>query len=113
VVEEPSRTVADAMFVRANSAGLDAVRKLPVAVGEETEGLDFLVNNAGGLFRNGGQTNAGVEVLGSIGVITLGHARRVLDMDEAVALIRALQRETSLFVTEAVVEHGNRILDDQ
>ena len=61
VVEELSRTGADATFVQADFADLDAVQDLAVAVREETEGLDLLVNNAGGLFRNGGLTDAGVE----------------------------------------------------
>ena len=53
----------------------------------------------------------GVEVHGSIGVIALGYARGLLDREEAASLMRALQRETSLFVTEAVVERGIRMLD--
>ena len=61
VVEELSRTGADATFVQADFADLDAVQDLAVAVREETEGIDLLVNNAGGLFRNGGLTDAGVE----------------------------------------------------
>ncbi|WP_049899239.1 nucleic acid-binding protein [Halococcus agarilyticus] len=56
---------------------------------------------------------AGIEVHGSIGVIALGHARRRLDRDEAAALMRALQRETSLFVTDAVIERGIEMLDEQ
>jgi predicted nucleic acid-binding protein len=58
-------------------------------------------------------SDAGVEVHGSIGVIALSYARGLLDRDEAASLMRALQRETSLFVTEAVVERGIRMLDDQ
>jgi len=61
VVEELSRTGADATFVQADFANLEAVQDLASAVREETEGLDLLVNNAGGLFRNGGLTDAGVE----------------------------------------------------
>ena len=56
---------------------------------------------------------AGVEVHGSIGVIALGHARGRLDRDEAAALMRALQRETSLFVTDAVIERGIDVLNEQ
>ncbi|GAD51758.1 hypothetical protein MBEHAL_0518 [Halarchaeum acidiphilum MH1-52-1] len=37
----------------------------------------------------------------------------MLDGDEAASRMRALQRETSLFVTEAVVERGIRTLDEQ
>jgi NAD(P)-dependent dehydrogenase (short-subunit alcohol dehydrogenase family) len=37
------------------------VRELATAVRETTDGLDLLVNNAGGLFRNGAVTDAGIE----------------------------------------------------
>lgn len=55
----------------------------------------------------------GLEVHGSIGVIALGHARGFLNRDEAATLMRELQRETSLFVSEAVVERGIRMLEEQ
>ena len=58
-------------------------------------------------------TLAGVEVHGSIGVIALGYGRGLLDRNEAASRMRALQRETSLFVTEAVVERGVQMLDEQ
>jgi predicted nucleic acid-binding protein len=58
-------------------------------------------------------SDAGVEVRGSIGVIALGYGRGLLDRDEAASRMRALQRETSLFVTEAVVERGIQMLDEQ
>jgi NAD(P)-dependent dehydrogenase (short-subunit alcohol dehydrogenase family) len=61
VVEELSRTGADATFVQADFADLDAVRDFAAAVREESDGLDLLVNNAGGLFRDGELTDAGVE----------------------------------------------------
>lgn len=56
--------------------------------------------------------DAGIEVHGSIGVIALGYGRGVLDRDEAAHRMRALQRETSLFVTDAVVERGIDLLND-
>lgn len=55
----------------------------------------------------------GVEVHGSIGLIALGYARGRLDREDAASLIRSLQRETSLFVTDAVVERGIEMLDDR
>ena len=58
-------------------------------------------------------SDAGVEVRGSIGVIALGFGRGLLDRDEAASRMRALQRETSLFVTETVVERGIQMLDEQ
>jgi len=61
VVDELARTGADATFVEADFASVDAVRALAATVREETDGLDLLLNNAGGLFRNGASTDAGVE----------------------------------------------------
>jgi NAD(P)-dependent dehydrogenase (short-subunit alcohol dehydrogenase family) len=61
VVDELSRTGADATFLRADFADFDAVRDLATAVREQTDGIDLLVNNAGGLFRNGTLSGAGVE----------------------------------------------------
>jgi NAD(P)-dependent dehydrogenase (short-subunit alcohol dehydrogenase family) len=61
VVEELTQTGADATFVQADFADVDAVRDLAAAVREETDGLDLLVNNAGGLFRDGRLTDAGIE----------------------------------------------------
>ena len=50
---------------------------------------------------------------GSIGVIALGYACRHPDRDKATALMRALQHETSPFVTDAVIERGDDMLDEQ
>lgn len=58
-------------------------------------------------------TERGVEVHGSIGVVALGNARGDLDRDEAATVMRTLQRETSLFVTDAVVERGIEMLREQ
>ena len=57
-------------------------------------------------------SEAGLDVHGSLGVIAFGYSRGLVDREEAAALMRALQRETSLFVTDAVVERGIRMLDD-
>ncbi|MDQ2055188.1 nucleic acid-binding protein [Halobellus sp. H-GB7] len=54
-----------------------------------------------------------VEVHGSIGVIALGCARGRSSKQEAADLMRALQRETSLFVTDAVVERGISLLQTE
>lgn len=51
-----------------------------------------------------------VEVHGSIGVVALGCSRGRLDRDQAASLMRALQRETSLFVSSSVVERGIGLL---
>lgn len=54
--------------------------------------------------------DAGIDVHGSIGVITLAYSRGELTEEQAVKSMRSLQTETSLFVTDAVVEHGIEIL---
>lgn len=56
-------------------------------------------------------THAGIEVHGLNGVLALGYSRGRLDYDEAASLMRALQRETSLFVTDTVVERGIELLE--
>ena len=94
---------------RVGTEKLDAGERAAIAVAEE-RGVVLLTDD---LAAREAASDAGVEVHGSIGVIALGHARRLLDKDEAASLMRALQRETSLFVTEAVVEHGIQMLDEQ
>ena len=94
---------------RVGTEKLDAGERAAIAVAEE-RGVVLLTDD---LAAREAASDAGVEVHGSIGVIALGHARRLLDKDEAASLMRALQRETSLFVTEAVVEHGIQVLDEQ
>lgn len=56
-------------------------------------------------------TGVGVEVHGSIGVVALARARGRLDRNEAAERMRALQRETRLFVSDAVVERGIDLLE--
>ncbi|GAB3327470.1 nucleic acid-binding protein [Haloplanus salinarum] len=88
---------------------LDAGERAAIAVAEE-RGVVLLTDD---LAAREAASDAGIEVHGSIGVIALGYARELLDRDEAAALMRALQRETSLFVTEAIVEQGIQMLDEQ
>lgn len=57
-------------------------------------------------------TSLGVEVHGSIGIIARGYAEGYLNQAEAAELMRALQHETSLFLTDAVVEQGIALLKD-
>jgi predicted nucleic acid-binding protein len=88
---------------------LDAGERAAIAVAEE-RGIVLLIDD---LAAREAASDAGVEVHGSIGVIAFGYARGLLDRDEAASLMRALQRQTSLFVTEAVVERGIQMLDEQ
>jgi len=61
VVAELRAVGADARFEAADFADVDAVRELAAAAREWTDELDLLVNNAGGLFRDGDLTALGVE----------------------------------------------------
>ncbi len=61
VVDEIARTDGTGRFIEADFADIDAVRDLSAAVRAETDGLDLLINNAGGLFREGRLTDIGVE----------------------------------------------------
>jgi hypothetical protein len=61
VVEELGDLGVDARFVAADYTDVAAVRRLAAEVRETTDGLDLLVNNAGGLFREGRLTDLGVE----------------------------------------------------
>jgi predicted nucleic acid-binding protein len=94
---------------RIGAEELDAGERAAIAVAEE-RGVVLLTDD---LAAREAASEAGVEVHGSVGVIALGYVRELLDRDEAASLMRALQRETSLFVTEAVVERGIRMLDEQ
>ncbi|MFB6207175.1 MAG: SDR family NAD(P)-dependent oxidoreductase [Haloglomus sp.] len=61
VVDALESAGARARFRPADFADPGAVRGLAAAVREWTDELDLLVNNAGGLFRDGDRTAAGVE----------------------------------------------------
>jgi len=58
-------------------------------------------------------TEWNIEVHGSIGLIAFGYSQGYFEYDEAVAVMRRLQRETDLFVTDAVVERGIEMLDER
>lgn len=55
----------------------------------------------------------GVEVHGSIGIIAMAYSRSSISEPEAIELIRALHTETSLFVTDAVVERGINLIEER
>lgn len=61
VVDEIESTGASASFFQADFAEVDAVEGLISSVRETTDGLDVLINNAGGFFRSGERTELGVE----------------------------------------------------
>ncbi|WP_254838007.1 SDR family NAD(P)-dependent oxidoreductase [Natronomonas marina] len=61
VVDELEGIGVDGTFIAADFADVGAVRDLAAGVRAETDGLDLLVNNAGGFFREGRLTDLGVE----------------------------------------------------
>lgn len=93
---------------RFGSEELDAGERAALAVAIERD-MILLTDD---LAAREAASESGVSVHGSIGIIALGYDRGVVNREQAVSLMRALQRETSLFVTEAVVERGIRRLDE-
>lgn len=93
---------------RAETEELDAGERAAVTVAEERE----VVLLPDDLAARKVATDADIDVRDSIGVIALGYGRGIFDRDEAATRMRALQRETSLFVTDAVVERGIELLDE-
>lgn len=93
----------------AESAELDPGERAALAIAKERD-VVLLTDD---LAARQAAADADVEVHGSIGVIAFSHARGVLEKSDAASLMRSLQRETSLFVTEAVVERGIRMLDER
>ncbi len=102
VVEELSRSGVDATFVEADFADIDAVGSLARAVRAETDGLDLLVNNAGGLFRNGALTDAGIEY-----TFHVNHLSPYLLTAELLGHLR----EGARVVTTASAAHNGASLD--
>jgi len=94
---------------RAGDGELDAGERAAISVAEEQK-VVLLTDD---LAAREAASDANIEVRGSIGAIALGYGRGLLDRDEAASCMRALQRETSLFVTEAVVDRGIQMLDEQ
>ncbi len=104
-----SYEIVDADGIKVYAEELDAGESAAIAVAQD-RGVVLLTDD---LAARETASDAGVEVHGSIGVIALSYGRGVLDRDEAVVRMRTLPRETSLFVTESVVERGIRMLDEQ
>ncbi len=61
VVDELDEIGVDGTFLEADFANIADVRDLAETVRADTDGLDILLNNAGGLFRDGQLTDLGVE----------------------------------------------------
>mgnify|MGYP006297499001 FL=1 len=92
-----------------SAEGLDAGERAAIAVADD-RGVVLLTDD---LAAREAATDADVDVHGTIGIIALGYGQGLIDRDDAASRMRSLQRETSLFVTQAVVERGIRLLDSQ
>ncbi|WP_253737258.1 nucleic acid-binding protein [Halohasta salina] len=88
------------------TSSLDAGERAAIAVANER---DFVLLTDD-LAARETAADTGIEVHGSIGVIALAYSRECISKSDATSLMRALQNETSLFVTDAVVERGIRML---
>lgn len=53
----------------------------------------------------------GIRVHGSVGILVFAYAQGVLTKADASEQMRALQAETSLFITDAVIERGIALLE--
>lgn len=91
------------------SEALDAGERAAIIVASERD-VVLLTDD---LDARAAASDSGLDVHGSIGVIALSYAQGALDTEQAASTMRALQRETSLFVTDAVVERGIQMLDEQ
>ena len=61
VVSELDALGSESQFIQADFSDPDAVRALATNARRSTDGLDLLINNAGGFFRTGQLTDLGVE----------------------------------------------------
>ncbi|WP_231188985.1 nucleic acid-binding protein [Haladaptatus sp. DYF46] len=90
-----------------SSAELDAGERAALAVAHEREDTVFLTDD---LAAREFAQDQNIEVHGSIGVIALAYHRDIVPSSEAASLMRSLQTETSLFITDAIVERGIELL---
>nr|WP_256490546.1 nucleic acid-binding protein [Haladaptatus sp. AB643] len=90
-----------------SGAELDAGERAALAVALERDNIVFLTDD---LAAREFAQDQNIEVHGSIGVIALAHHRGVVPSDDAALLMRAPQSETSLFITDAIVERGIKLL---
>lgn len=90
-----------------SSAELDAGERAALAVVLERDNVVFLTDD---LAAREFAQDQNIEVHGSIGVVALAYHRDVVSNDDAALLMRRLQTETSLFITDAIVERGIKLL---
>ncbi|WP_266080618.1 nucleic acid-binding protein [Haladaptatus caseinilyticus] len=90
-----------------NSAELDAGERAALAVALKRDNVVFLTDD---LAAREFAQDQNIEVHGSIGIIALAYHRDIVPSDDAASLMRALQAETSLFITDAIIERGIELL---
>lgn len=98
VVDELSVLGAEARFIEADFSDMNAVRALAATVRSETDGLDLLINNAGGMFRKGRRTSLGVER-----TFQINHLAPYL---LTTALLDHLSEEARIVVTASAAHQG-------
>ncbi|SIR87445.1 Predicted nucleic acid-binding protein, contains PIN domain [Haladaptatus litoreus] len=89
------------------TAELDAGERAALAVALERDNVVFLTDD---LAAREFAQDQNIEVHGSIGIIALAYHREIVPSSEAASLMRSLQTETSLFITDAIVERGIELL---
>jgi predicted nucleic acid-binding protein len=107
-LSDRSYELVDAAARPVPSTELDAGERAALAVATDHD-VTFLTDD---LAAREAASEVGVDVHGSIGIIALGYHRGMLHREQAASLMHALQQETSLFVTRAIVERGIRQLDE-
>ena len=108
-LSDVSYDLVDADERQVDTPELDPGERAAIAIATD-RGVVLLTDD---LAAREAASEAGLEVHGTIGLLALGYARGVLEKTDAKSRMRALQRETSLFVSEAIVERGIRMLDEQ
>lgn len=101
VVEALTRTGVAATFCEADFTSVPAVRDLAATVRSETDGLDVLVNNAGGLFRDGTVTGLGVE--------TTFHVNHLSPYLLTAELLDTLAEDARVVTTSSTAHRGSQI----
>lgn len=87
--------------------GLDAGEAAALAIASDEDAV-LLTDD---LEARQAAKGANIEVHGSIGLIALSYGQGKLDRPTAIERMRALQAETSLFLSDEIVERGINLLD--
>jgi predicted nucleic acid-binding protein len=91
------------------SGELDPGEAAAISIAEEENGI-LLTDD---LAAREEAENRGIPVHGSIGIIAQGHLHGDLPLDAAIDKMLGLQEKSSLFVTDAIIEHATQQLREQ